>query len=62
MFIYNRWGELIFETHDATRGWDGSYGMDGRDVQQGIYTYKIMYKNPKLDERKMIVGHVTLMR
>jgi gliding motility-associated-like protein len=62
MFIYNRWGELIFETHDATRGWDGSYGMDGRDVHQGIYSYKIIYKNPKLDERKTIVGHVTLIK
>ena len=62
MLIYNRWGELIFETHDANRGWDGSYGMDGRDVQQGTYTYKITYKNPKLDERKTVVGHVSLIK
>jgi gliding motility-associated-like protein len=62
MLIYNRWGELIFETHDANRGWDGSYGMDGRDVQQGVYTYKIIYKNPKIDERKTIVGHITLIK
>jgi gliding motility-associated-like protein len=62
MFIYNRWGELIFETHDANRGWDGSYGMDGRDVQQGVYTYKITYKNPKIDERKTVVGHITLIK
>jgi gliding motility-associated-like protein len=62
MFIYNRWGELIFETHDANRGWDGSYGMDGRDVQQGVYTYKITYKNPRIDERKTVVGHITLIK
>jgi hypothetical protein len=62
MFIYNRWGELIFETHDVNIGWDGSYGMDGKDVHQGIYTYKIIYKNPKIDERKTIVGHITLIK
>jgi gliding motility-associated-like protein len=62
MLIYNRWGELIFETRDVNWGWDGSYRMAGRDVQQGIYTYKIAYKNPKLDQRKTIVGHVTLIK
>jgi gliding motility-associated-like protein len=62
MIIYNRWGEIVFETHDAERGWDGSYGMEGNDVQDGTYTYKIIYKNPKKDERKVVVGHVTLIR
>jgi gliding motility-associated-like protein len=62
MLIYNRWGNLIFETHDVNVGWDGSYGTEGRDVQQGIYTYKITYKNPRIDERKTVVGHVTIVR
>jgi gliding motility-associated-like protein len=62
MYIFNRWGEVIFETHDVNMGWDGSYGTDGRDVQEGAYTYKIIYKNPKVDERKIVVGHVTLIR
>jgi len=62
MYIFNRWGEVIFETHDVNMGWDGSYGMDGRDVKDGTYTYKIIYKNPKIDERKIVVGHVALIR
>jgi hypothetical protein len=36
--------------------------MDGRDVQQGVYTYKITYKNPRIDERKTVVGHITLIK
>jgi len=43
-------------------GWDGSYGTDGRDVQEGVYSYKITYKNPQVDERKVVVGHITLIR
>jgi gliding motility-associated-like protein len=62
MLIFNRWGELIFETHDAKMGWDGSYGTDGRDVQEGVYSYKITYKNPQVDERKVVVGHISLIR
>jgi gliding motility-associated-like protein len=62
MIIYNRWGEIVFETNDAKVGWDGSYGSNGRAVQDGTYTYKIIYKNPKIDERKIVVGHLSLIR
>ncbi len=62
MLIFNRWGEIIFETHDAKVGWDGTYGMKGRDVQEGVYTYKVIYKNPLNDKRKIIVGHVSLIK
>jgi hypothetical protein len=27
-----------------------------------MYTYRILYKNPDLDERKVITGHVNLLR
>ncbi|MBM3184895.1 MAG: gliding motility-associated C-terminal domain-containing protein, partial [Bacteroidetes bacterium] len=62
MLIFNRWGELVFETHNVNVGWDGSYGNFGRDVQQGIYTYRITYKNPNRDEREVVSGNVTLIR
>ena len=62
MLIFNRWGELIFETRNADKGWDGSYGLSGGDAQDGVYTWKITYKNPETDERKVVVGHVTLLR
>lgn len=62
MLIFNRWGEIVFETHNAEIGWDGSYGVKGIKAMDGTYSWKITYKNPKTDERKVIVGHVTLMR
>jgi gliding motility-associated-like protein len=62
MYIFNRWGELIFESHDANIGWDGSYSNLARTVQTGVYSYKIIYKNPRIDERKIVAGHVTLIR
>jgi gliding motility-associated-like protein len=62
MLIYNRWGEIVFETHDVAIGWDGSYGTEGLDAQPGVYTYQITVKIPETDERKIIAGHVNLLR
>jgi gliding motility-associated-like protein len=62
MLIFNRWGEIVFETHNPETGWDGSYGVNGTKAMDGAYTWKITYKSPKTDDRKVIVGQVTLMR
>jgi len=40
MRIYNRWGELIFESFDIDIGWDGYYR--GRLSPQDVYVWKIM--------------------
>ena len=39
MRIYNRAGNVIFETEDYKTGWDGSY--DGSPVAEGQYYYEI---------------------
>ena len=60
LHIFNRWGEVIWESHDVMVGWDGTYG--GYPVQDGTYTWKIEFKTIKNDERKMYVGHVNVIR
>ena len=37
--IFNRWGELIFQSNDLKQGWDGY--VDGKIVPQGTYIYKV---------------------
>jgi len=63
LLIFNRWGEVIFESHDASVGWDGSYGV-GRTglVQDGTYTWRIEFKTKYTDERKIVTGSVNLIR
>jgi gliding motility-associated-like protein len=58
--IMNRWGEFVWESRDASEGWDGTY--NGFICQDGIYFYKVVYGNPETAERELIVGHITLLR
>jgi gliding motility-associated-like protein len=38
LLIYNRWGELIFQTDDMNTGWDGH--ALGREAMMGTYIYR----------------------
>jgi gliding motility-associated-like protein len=42
MVIYNRWGQLIFETKHFEEGWDGTF--NGKLVQPGVYIYYFSMK------------------
>ncbi|MBT8229747.1 MAG: gliding motility-associated C-terminal domain-containing protein, partial [Bacteroidia bacterium] len=61
MQIWNRWGELIFETNDPRVGWNGQYDNTGSQLPQGVYIYKISYSGPR-GEKESQEGHVTLIR
>lgn len=58
--IFNRWGELIFESNDPQQGWDGTY--NGMTVQDGIYIWKIEFGVLGIDERVLDYGHLVIIR
>jgi len=60
MFIYNRWGELIYYSNDAYGEWDGTY--KGEKSPTGVYIWKIIYNEYDTGLPKAIQGHVTLLR
>jgi len=60
MRIYNRWGELIFESV-GFNGWDGSYYNNNYYCQNGVYCYVIFYRDIK-SKPQMKIGNVTLIR
>lgn len=59
MKVYNRWGELLFETNDKNIGWDGYY--KGTLMPQGVYVYRLelVFDNGR---RETKVGDITLIR
>lgn len=57
--IYNRWGELVFETSDKNVGWDGTF--KGRPADVGVFGYYIKFKCYNgLESFKK--GNITLIR
>ena len=61
LYIFNRWGELLFETDDLNLGWDGTY--NGVIVPDGVYVWKIVAA-PLSNEAdlKEFYGHVTVLK
>jgi gliding motility-associated-like protein len=57
--IFDRWGEKVFETTDASVGWDGRY--KGKDLDPGVFMYVITvnYNDKKTTTES---GDVTLVR
>ena len=60
LLIFNRWGEILFESNNANIGWDGTYG--GNLVKDGTYIWKIEFKTKYTDERQVHVGHVNVLK
>lgn len=60
LFIYNRWGELIWESHDPDASWDGTYG--GKKVQEGTYIWKIRAYDAENDNKYEFKGFVNVIR
>lgn len=59
IWIYDRWGEVIFYSDNVRFAWDGTYL--GKIVQDGTYTYKVKYTS---DEgfSDTLLGHVNVLR
>ena len=58
--IYNRWGEMIYESHDPNDYWDGTYA--NIPCTPGLYNYKVDFKSQKDYGKYEFVGSVNLIR
>jgi len=58
--IFDRWGELIFETHSIERGWDGTY--KGKLVPNGIYVWNLSFIDINGKKHLNKIGNVTIVK
>ncbi|CAG7581694.1 MAG: putative gliding motility-associated protein [uncultured marine phage] len=61
MVVYNRWGEVVFESYNPASGWDGTYGNRGI-IHDGSYVWEIDFKETMSDKRHKHRGHVTILK
>lgn len=59
ILIFDRWGEVIYESRDLDFGWDGTY--KGTVVQDGIYVYKIKALG-KDGVKYDVTGHISVLK
>ncbi|NLJ06528.1 MAG: PKD domain-containing protein [Sphingobacteriales bacterium] len=57
--IFNRWGELMFESKDMNKSWDGKF--NGQLCPNGLYYYRIEAKGTK-NQVKIVTGTLHLLR
>jgi gliding motility-associated-like protein len=58
--IFNRWGELVYQTNNPRQGWDGWY--KGRRAEIGVYAFYVEYMKNFGISKEIIKGNVTLVR
>lgn len=60
MYIFNRWGNMIFYTKLQDDGWDGTYL--GAKEDSGTYFYFVKYKDPNTGKESNYRGDLLLLR
>jgi gliding motility-associated-like protein len=58
--VYNRYGQLIWETRDWTRKWDGR--MNGKPLETGTYVWMLEYTDGDNGKKVSLKGTTVLIR
>ena len=65
VYVFNRWGELVWEGNALGQFWDGTHNVTQQPVQQDIYVYHLKYTYINVSgylESKQRVGRIALIR
>lgn len=57
--IFNRWGQLLYESTNIDEGWDGTF--KNLPVQTDTYVWKVVYSDVDTFNQ-VLIGHVNLLR
>ncbi len=60
MQVFDRWGNLVFESNNSNMGWDG-YDRHGRLMPAGVYVYKLTLRLSD-GQRTTQIGDITMIR
>ncbi|NOU48648.1 MAG: hypothetical protein HOO86_16530 [Bacteroidales bacterium] len=62
--VYNRWGQMVFSSHDPDKGWDGTFS--GGDAPTGVYVWVVSFNSTESRYQSALSiterGTVTLLR
>lgn len=61
LMIFNRWGEIVFESYNPANGWNGHYGNGGL-AEDGTYIWSLEFGETMSDKQYKDHGHVTVLK
>ncbi|MBI1838613.1 MAG: gliding motility-associated C-terminal domain-containing protein [Flavobacteriia bacterium] len=61
LLIYNRWGQVINETHNINDGWNGTRPDETKICQDGVYIWVVFFEDQTGDLHRK-EGHVVLLK
>jgi len=61
LLIFNRWGDVIFESTDPFQAWMANSNDGEHFVRDGVYLWLLTVKGKEIDER-ILSGHLTVLR
>jgi gliding motility-associated-like protein len=62
MMVFDRWGNLIFESRDQSVGWDGKANGGKLIVQEDTYVYVVTYTEEFSGRKGKAIGKVSVIR
>ena len=62
MRVFDRWGQVIFESEDPYEFWNGAANNSGDILKSDVYVYRIAFEIRETEVRKELMGHVTLIK
>lgn len=68
LFVYNRWGQIVFSTAEVSEGWDGTIKNSDSEPMVGVYTWLIILKGRNKETKsgtgttKRFNGRITLIK
>jgi gliding motility-associated-like protein len=61
--IFDRWGKEVFSTTDRYLPWNGRHGGgDGEMLPHGVYVWRLKLRSIQTLQKRILSGHVTLLR
>lgn len=60
LYIYDRWGELIFSANELNASWDGT--SNGQLVPDGIYIWRLIYTDFTTEMPTEVEGHIVVLK
>lgn len=58
--VYNRWGQIVFQTNDISRTWDGT--LNGNELDAAVFTYTLSYTCKSEQVEEVVSGNISLVR